>query len=274
MGWWRPAGGDDDWARHRLEDGLAICLAESHDLWVVFYPLVASASWSCRAEPPKLRWRSSTSFRPPGSAWASSSTGVSHHASDELEALILVGRYADAERRIQEEAARAERLDRDRLRGVVARSRGMLASRRGDHATAVDELLQAEQLHGAGPLPFDHGRSLLALGSAQRRAGQRRDARQTLEHALSVHTELGAGPWVAATRAELERIGGRAASGDELTPTERRVASLVADGRTNREVAGELVVSVRAVEANLTRIYAKLGLRSRAELASRYRGDG
>ena len=60
-------------------------------------------------------------------------------------------------------------------------------------------------------------------------------------------------------------------SGNELTATEQRVAELVAGGQTNREAADELVVSVRAVEANLTRIYAKLGVRSRAELAGRYR---
>ena len=75
----------------------------------------------------------------------------------------------------------------------------------------------------------------------------------------------------ARTEAELGRVGGRVASGDGLTATEQRVAALVAEGRTNREVAAELVVSVRAVEANLTRVYAKLGVRSRAELAARFR---
>jgi len=67
--------------------------------------------------------------------------------------------------------------------------------------------------------------------------------------------------------AELSRIGGRASMRWELTPTERRVAQLVAEGLTNKEVAGAVVSSVRAVEANLTRIYAKLGVRSRTELA-------
>ena len=158
------------------------------------------------------------------------------------------------------------------MRGVVERARGMLASRRGEHDAAVEALLRAEALHGAGPLPFDHGRTLLALGEAQRRAGRRRDARGSLQSAAVIFERLGARPWSARTEAELGRVGGRVASGDELTATEQRVAALVAEGRTNREVAAELVVSVRAVEANLTRVYAKLGVRSRAELAARFRG--
>ncbi len=148
----------------------------------------------------------------------------------------------------------------------------MLASRRGQHDEAVEALLRAEALHGAGPLPFDHGRTLLALGEAQRRAGRRRDARTSLQSAGAIFERLGARPWSVRTDAELGRLGGRVASGDELTATEQRVAALVAEGRTNREVAAELVVSVRAVEANLTRVYAKLGVRSRAELAARFRG--
>ena len=197
--------------------------------------------------------------------------GLTHYASDELEALILVGREADAERRIDEEAARAQRLDRPRLRGVVARAEGMLASRRGDPASAVESLRRAEHLHAGCPLPFDHGRTLLALGAAQRRAGQRRDARGSLERALARFTTLGAPLWAQRASDELARVGGRVSGGNELTSTEQRVATLVAGGQTNREVAQELVVSIRAVEANLTRIYAKLGVRSRAELAARYR---
>ena len=72
------------------------------------------------------------------------------------------------------------------------------------------------------------------------------------------------------TRAELARIGGRASSSVDLTPTEDRVAALVAAGGTNREVADALFVSIHTVEANLKRIYRKLGIRSRTELASRF----
>ena len=85
--------------------------------------------------------------------------------------------------------------------------------------------------------------------------------------------ELGYRLWLDRTREELRRIGGRTASRFELTPTEERVASLVAEGKTNKEVAAELMVSVRAVEANLSRIYQKLQVRSRAELARSYRSS-
>jgi DNA-binding NarL/FixJ family response regulator len=93
-------------------------------------------------------------------------------------------------------------------------------------------------------------------------------ARASLDEALRDLQAIGARVWCERARAEQARIGGRARS-TGLTPTEERVAALVADGRSNKEVAEALFVSVRTVEANLTRIYAKLGIRSRTELASR-----
>jgi DNA-binding NarL/FixJ family response regulator len=106
------------------------------------------------------------------------------------------------------------------------------------------------------------------LGSVQRRAKQKAAARASLEEALAGLEEMGARLWAERARAELARIGDRARSSG-LTPTDERVADLVAEGRSNKEVADALFVSVRTVEANLTRIYAKLGIRSRTELARR-----
>ena len=74
------------------------------------------------------------------------------------------------------------------------------------------------------------------------------------------------------TRAELARIGGRPPSSDELTPTEQRIAALVAEGKTNKEVAAILVVADRTVESALTQIYRKLDVRSRTELARKLTG--
>ena len=105
-------------------------------------------------------------------------------------------------------------------------------------------------------------------GAVERRAKRKREARQTLTNALEIFEGLGATLWAEKARAELARIGGRAPSSTDLTPSEARVAELVAAGGTNREVADALFISVHTVEANLKRIYRKLGIRSRTELAS------
>jgi DNA-binding NarL/FixJ family response regulator len=86
-----------------------------------------------------------------------------------------------------------------------------------------------------------------------------------------VFAELGMPPFVAAADRELARIPGRRGGGDELTPAEARIAGLVAAGRSNRDVAAELVLSVKTVEVTLTRVYEKLGVRSRSELGARVR---
>jgi DNA-binding NarL/FixJ family response regulator len=80
---------------------------------------------------------------------------------------------------------------------------------------------------------------------------------------------MGARLWAERARAESARIAGRAPSAEELTPTEARVAELVAAGRTNQQVADQLFVTVRTVESNLTRIYGKLGVTSRTQLTHR-----
>ena len=105
--------------------------------------------------------------------------------------------------------------------------------------------------------------------AVQRRTRKRGAARESLERSLAIFDELGATLWAEKARSELVRIGGRTAAGDDLTPTERRIADLVARGKTNKEVAAQLFITPRTVEGHLTRIYAKLGVRSRAELAHR-----
>ena len=119
-------------------------------------------------------------------------------------------------------------------------------------------------------MPIELGRALITLGQVQRRRGQRRAARETLERAGELFRNLGAPLWAERAAEELRRIPiRRAASKDELTATEEQVAMLAAAGRTNREVAQALHMSPKTVEANLGRIYDKLGIRSRAELGAR-----
>jgi DNA-binding CsgD family transcriptional regulator len=144
---------------------------------------------------------------------------------------------------------------------------------RGDLVGASAAADEALREHDRLPLPFELGRTLLVRGAVERRAKRKREARDTLTKALEVFNGLGAALWADKARAELARIGGRAPSSLDLTPTEDKVAALVAAGSTNREVADALFVSVHTVEANLKRIYRKLGIRSRTELASKFPPD-
>ena len=119
-------------------------------------------------------------------------------------------------------------------------------------------------------LPFDQARTLLALGRALRRAKRWGSARTALQEAEAVFHEVGSPGWAAEARSELARVGARRPSpAGELTPTERHVAELAAEGRSNKEIARVLHVTVSTVEAHLSRVYAKLGVRSRSQLASR-----
>jgi DNA-binding NarL/FixJ family response regulator len=140
----------------------------------------------------------------------------------------------------------------------------------GCHADAVALGRRMRALAEDHVVPMDLCRILQVLGSAQRRSGHRRDALDTLTRARALAVELGTVVWRDRIDDELARLGGRR-DPYELTPTEEQVAELVATGRSNREVANELVVSLRTVESNLTRIYRKLGVRSRAELAAGWR---
>ena len=119
-------------------------------------------------------------------------------------------------------------------------------------------------------LPFDQARTLLALGRALRRGKRWGAARAALAEAEAVFDDVGSPGWAAEARSELARVGARRPSpSGELTPTERQVAELAAEGRSNKEIARVLHVTVSTVEAHLSRAYAKLGVRSRAQLANR-----
>src|SRR5439155_532235 len=113
---------------------------------------------------------------------------------------------------------------------------------------------------------FGRARALLALGVVRRRERQKLAARDAISAALAGFEELGAAGWAERARQELGRIGGRTRE-DGLTAAERRVAALVVEGRTNQEVAAALFVAERTVANHLTHIYAKLGVRSRTQLA-------
>jgi len=188
---------------------------------------------------------------------------------DYVQSLIEVGRLEEAAEVSHRYESHAARLGRKGALASALRCRGLLAAARGDLDEALATFERALAEHDFVAMPFERARTLLAHGSVQRRARQRRAARESLQQACAIFEELGAALWVEKAGAELARIGGRAAGPADLTPAEQRIAELVGQGRSNKEVAAELVVTVRTVESNLTRIYRKLGLRSRTELAHR-----
>jgi DNA-binding CsgD family transcriptional regulator len=189
-------------------------------------------------------------------------------AADEIEALLGMGKVTDAEGLLAAFASQAERTRRPRESAAVSRSAALVAAARDDLDEALGHADHAVVLAVASE-PLERGRALLVLGLVSRRAKRRRAAREALESALGVFDALPAPLWAQRARADLERIGGRRGSAGELTPSERRVADLVIAGKTNREIAAELFITVHTVEKTLTRAYAKLGVRSRTELARR-----
>lgn len=186
---------------------------------------------------------------------------------DEIEALLALGRVDDAERHVERLARWSARVARPSVAALADRCRGLVLAARGQDDAALAALERAVTAHERAPLPYERARTLLALGAQQRRVRERSRARDTLRRAEAEFAALGAATGVGQARAEAGRIGGRRAVGDALTPTERRIAELVASGKRNREVAAALVVSERTVEAALTQIYRKLEVRSRTELA-------
>ena len=185
---------------------------------------------------------------------------------DLLEALIAVGELDEAEALIVPWEERSLALGRAWALAILARCRGLLLAARGEFDGAFASFERAVAEHDRSIDPFQHGRTLLALGRTQRRAKRRGAARATLEDALARFERLGAPLWAEQARAELARIGGRTPSRGDLTEAERRIAELVAEGRTNRDVAAALFLTEHSVETALTRVYRKLGVRSRAEL--------
>jgi DNA-binding CsgD family transcriptional regulator len=192
-----------------------------------------------------------------------------YYVPDALEALTCLGELARAEALLEPFDRRARELDRGWAIANAARCRSLLAAARGDLDAALRDAEDAVRRWQSLELPIELGRALLALGQVHRRRGERRRARDVLERALGLFRDRSARPWAERATEELRRIPIRRGAPADLTPTEERVAALAGAGRTNREVAQALFMSPKTVEANLARVYGKLGIRSRAELGAR-----
>jgi DNA-binding CsgD family transcriptional regulator len=191
-------------------------------------------------------------------------------APDLIEAYARSGARAEAEAALATFEALPARTRRTWARATAARCRGILAGRDFD-----EHFEEALRLHERTPTPFDRARTELCYGERLRRARRRAEARQLLHSALETFERLDAEPWVNRARGELRATGEtprrRDISGsDQLTLQELQVALKVAVGATNREVAAALFLSPKTIEAHLSRVYSKLGLRSRTELAHHF----
>jgi DNA-binding NarL/FixJ family response regulator len=200
--------------------------------------------------------------------------GVFPVAPDLVEALAELGELDEAQGvadRLRELAERQEHpwaLATAKRCGAITR----LASDTYDEEAAAALADAAGDYLRLG-LAFDRARSLLSLGRAQRRFRKWGGARDALQQAVTAFDGMGAPGWADEARSELARVGARRPTpSGELTSAERGVVELAAEGRANKEIARALHVTVHTVEVHLSRAYAKLGVRSRAQLASRLSG--
>ena len=194
--------------------------------------------------------------------------------ADHAEAVIGLGDLGRAEILVQRMEERARALPRPWILVAAARSRGLLNAATGDLDQALADYQRALAAHESLDMPAELGRTLLALGRLHRRRNERQRAQECLSRAAAVFGAAGTPHWAGVAREELGRAQGRRGSAGRLTPTELQVAELAVDGLRNSEIAARLFLSGKTVEANLSRIYRKLGVRSRTELAARMPSQG
>jgi DNA-binding CsgD family transcriptional regulator len=195
-------------------------------------------------------------------------TGYVHARSGAALALLRLGRRQDAVRLADAELADVRAFGAPRALGIALRVAGL--ARGGPEGLAL--LRESAAVLDDSPALLERARSLAELGAALRRDGQRAAARDPLARALELAAGCAAGPLAARARDELRAAGARPrrpwrTGVDALTPSELRVARLACDGRSNREIAGELYVTLKAIEGHLARAYAKLGIEGRGQLA-------
>lgn len=189
---------------------------------------------------------------------------------DLIESWAAAGQLQAAADRLAWLREAAQRLDHPWARITSGRAEAVLRLAERQPARAIEAVARVLPEARERGLPIELGRCLLVLGTAQRKARQRREAAISLDEAIAIFDHLGSARWRELAQAQSARLA--PVADDSLTPTERRVAELATAGHSNAEIAATLFISLKTVEANLTRIYRKLGLRGRVDLTRHDRG--
>ncbi|WP_235892457.1 ATP-binding protein [Mycolicibacterium hodleri] len=186
---------------------------------------------------------------------------------DAVDVMIHAGHIAEAVPLIEKLENDGRRLDRAWLLATGARCRSMWWAAQGELDQAMRSVTTALTEHDRLAMPFERARTLILLGQLQRRLRLKHAAAETLGEALREFERMGAPLWADRVRDEIDRTKVATSQKATLTATEQKIAELATSGMTNRDIASTLFVSLKTVEANLTQIYRKLGIRSRAQLA-------
>lgn len=200
--------------------------------------------------------------------------GINQWRAEYVEALAMIGRLDDAAEVLAGLDADTARSGDLSVATGAARARAALAVAHRDDAAARDAFEHGLSLDATAARPLPRARLELSAGAFERRGGRRRAAGAHLLAAARRLDAIGARLWLARCERELVACGLRPAKrsgtgpATDLTPQERVITRLVAEGRSNHQVAAELFVSVKTVEHHLTRIYAKLGVRNRTQMAA------
>jgi len=262
--------GDFDDARARAEEAASVA-GRIGDHFIVCFATAIRAESDLRAGSPEVTHKTLAEVREDlvghGTGFVGSLT-LNMWTTD-IDALLLLDRASEAQVVLDTLLARSDTAANPNAVAVAHRSGALIAAANGNLVGAIAGLEVAVSEHARRRLPLELGRTLVELGTVQRRAKQKSAAKASLEQAIAVLTPLGASVWLSRAQDELARVGlRRSRQAPGLTPAQRRVAQLVAQGMTNREVAAALFMSQRTVETHLTKIYGELNLKTRTQLAA------
>ncbi|MBC2902269.1 AAA family ATPase [Streptomyces cupreus] len=189
---------------------------------------------------------------------------------DLAEALVRIGETEEAQDVIDTARARALRLGRESVLAVLDRAEALVRAARGEREAAADRLTSVQDRLAKLGYGLEEARAAFAVAALR----TRRPGPTSYDEAARLFRRCRALPWLrqveaAATAPAAEPAPAPAAALDaldSLASMERQVAALVMEGATNREIAARLFISVKTVEATLTRVYRKLGIRSRVDI--------